>query len=144
MKRLACILLCLLTIFSLVGCAPGGYLNSTDGDITVSLPDKQEATLPEFTEEQKLLLGKWELVSITQNGQTTTYTDSSYTFTEAGKCLAVVSGVNDDGSFSFTDGALYIWGKPVAYTIENDVLTITDADNKVHLLNKAVEQTQSE
>lgn len=142
MKRLVCILLCVVFCFSLAACSPGGYLNSTDGDITVSLPEKADPNLPEFTDEQKLLLGKWDLVSITEGEKVTTYTNSSYTFTETGKCLAVVGEAKDDGSFKFDGDTLHIWGKPVVYKIENDTLTITDANNKIHLLTKAVAQTE--
>ncbi len=142
MKHLACILLCLLVCLSFVGCAPGGYLNSTDGDITVSLPEISDPALPEFTEEQKLILGEWKLVSITENDSVQTFDDSHYTFAETGKLTAIIEGTKDSGSFVFKEDVLYLWGNPVVYRIENDTLTISTLDNKVHLLTKVVEQPE--
>lgn len=139
MKRLACILLCLLCCISLVSCAPGGYLTSKEGDITVSLPEKVNPSLPEFTEEQKLILGKWELVSITDDDNERTYKNSSYTFSETGTCKVILNGVKTTGKFEFVDGILNIDSKAVDYKIENDTLTITDEASKIHLLTKAAE-----
>lgn len=139
MKRLTCLLLCLIFCFSLVGCAPGGYLNSTEGDITVSLPERTDPRLPEFTEEQKLILGRWTLTSLTIDGTEQVFENSHYTFSETGRLTAVISGRKDDGSFYFKDDVLYLWNKPVEYKIEGSTLTITDRSNKIHLLTKQEE-----
>lgn len=137
MKRITAILLCLILCLALAACAPEGYLNSTDGDITVSLPEVTTPQMPEFTDEQKLILGKWNLISITTGGAVTNYTDSYYIFEETGKFTAVLNGTSDTDSFSFSDSALIIGGDAVTYTIENNTLTITTSLNKVHLLTKA-------
>lgn len=141
MKRLVCILLCLITCLSLAACSPGGYLNSTDGDITVSLPEPKDPTLPEFTEEQKLILGKWTLVSITEGETVITPADSYYNFANTGTCTVVLDGEKATGSFKFNDGSLYIDGEKVTYVIEDDTLTIT-TPTKVHLLTKAAEEPE--
>lgn len=142
MKRLFGILLCLIFVFSLSACAPGGYLNSTDGGITVSLPEKTDNN-PQYSEEQKLILGKWNVVSITNAGSVTTYTDSYYHFSENGKCTVMLNGNKNDGGFSFNEqGLLVIDGSPVTYTIDGDTLTITTASGAIHLLQKVAEQAQ--
>ncbi len=140
MKRLIPVFICIILCFVLGGCAPGGYLNSTDGEITVSMPEVKDPALPEFTEEQKLILGKWDLVSITVDGTPTTYENSYYHFAETGTCTVLISGTKTDGGFKFLENSLYIDGKKVTYTIENDTLTITDEGGKIHLLTKSAQQ----
>lgn len=138
MKRCMPLIAALLVILCLAGCAPGGYLNSTDGEIHVSLPEETTPEKPVFTEEQQALLGEWKLISITERNDIKTYTDASYTFEQDGRCTARMNGTVDKGSFYFKDDSLFIWGNLVTYTIEGDTLTITDAGNKVHLLTKVV------
>ena len=135
MKRLFSFLLCILLVLSLSACAPSGYLNSTDGDLNISLPERQDNS-PEFTDEQRLIIGQWKLISITNASGTVEHTDSSYTFTEKGKCIVNMKGVKTDGGFYFKDDLLYIDKAPVTYKIENDTLTITTAAGAVHILEK--------
>ena len=140
MKRIISALLILLLIFAVTGCAPSGYLNSTDGDITVSLPETintDEFVLPE---EAMVLIGKWNLDSITDGENKQTFENSYYTFYDDGNLTLVISGQKDaKQKFKFKENELYIANKPVTYTVENDTLTITTGENKIHKLTKIAE-----
>jgi len=141
MKRILLILTVLALLVTLAGCAPSGYLNSTDGDITVSLPEftyDDEFVLPE---EGKALIGKWNLDSITINGAEQTYENSYYIFYEDGNVTLKVGDQKDTKQkFKFEENVLYIAGSPVTFVIENDTLTITTAgENKIHKLTKMAE-----
>lgn len=140
MKRIISALLILLLIFAVTGCAPSGYLNSTNGDITVSLPETintDEFVLPE---EAMVLIGKWNLDSITDGENKQTFENSYYTFYDDGNLTLVISGQKDaKQKFKFKENELYIANKPVTYTVENDTLTITTGENKIHKLTKIAE-----
>ena len=140
MKRIISALLIFSLIFAVTGCAPSGYLNSTDGDITVSLPETintDEFVLPE---EAMVLIGKWNLDSITDGENKQTFENSYYTFYDDGNLTLVISGQKDaKQKFKFKENELYIANKPVTYTVENDTLTITTGENKIHKLTKIAE-----
>lgn len=141
MKRIFLIFTVLALFITLVGCAPSGYINSTDGDITVSLPvfsyDNDEFVLPE---EGKVLIGKWNLDSITVNDTEQTYENSYYIFYDDGNVTLKVGDQKDTKQkFKFEENVLYIADRPVTYSVENDILTITTNDNKIHKLTKMAE-----
>ncbi len=142
MKHILSVLIIFALIFTVTGCAPSGYLNSTDGDITVSLPEfsyeKGEFVIPE---EAKVLLGKWNLDSITDNGTEQTYENSYYIFYDDGNVTLKVGDQKDaKQNFRFEENVLYIADNPVTYTVENDILTITTSENKIHKLTKIIEE----
>jgi hypothetical protein len=140
MKRIFLIFTVLALFITLVGCAPSGYIKSTDGDITVSLPEfnnDDEFVLPE---EGKVLIGKWNLDSITINDTEQTYENSYYIFYDNGSVTLKVGDQEDTKQkFKFEENVLYISDSPVTFVAENDILTITTADNKIHKLTKMAE-----
>ncbi len=140
MKRIISVLIILSLIFTVTGCAPSGYLKSTDGDITVTLPENvtsEEFVLPE---EAKVLIGKWNLVSITNGENAQTYENSYYKFYDDGNLTLVISGQKDaKQKFKFIENELYIANKPVTYKVENDTLTINTGEGKIHKLTKIAE-----
>lgn len=140
MKRIISAFIILALIFTLAGCAPSGYINATDGDITVSLPEGVNESKFVIPEEAKILLGKWNLESISDGENEETFENSYYIFYDDGNVTLRVGEQQDTKQkFRFEENTLYIAGKPVTYTVENDTLTITTGENKIHKLTKMIE-----
>lgn len=139
MRHIICILFIIAVLFTVSGCAPSGYINATDGDITVSLPEKTDENNFIMPEEAKVLLGKWNLDSITVDGNEVFYENSYYIFYDDGNVTMKVSEQKDGKKFEFKENVLYIANNPVTYTVENDTLTITTQENKTHKLTKIAE-----
>lgn len=141
MKRIFLILTVLALFVTLAGCAPSGYINATDGEITVSLPDTVNSdTQFIIPEEAKGLIGKWNLDSITENGVETSYENSYYIFYDDGNVTLKVGNQKDaKQKFEFKDNLLYIAEKPITFVIAEDTLTLTTAENKIHKLTRMAE-----
>lgn len=144
MNRILAFLLCIAMLFALCGCGAGSYHKATDGDLTVSLPEKtdeEKITPPEVL----ALLGKWKLVSIVNDGVTTEYKDSYYEFRESGKIKIKLERNTDMGVFSVTENTITIKSGisvfNITYVLNGDTLTLTDQDNDIHNLVKISEET---
>ncbi len=144
MKRLFAILLTLSLIFCLAGCAPGGYLHSTEGDLTVTLPEPEPEKPIELNDSGRALIGEWELISLVQNGVDSPINGGTYVFSEYG-ILDIAIGYTDGTvrsekyPFSCVGEDIYISGDRVILTFEEDMLTIT-SNSEVHLLQKIVQE----
>lgn len=136
MKRLFAFLLSVSLIFCLAACAPGGYLNSTEGDLTITLPEEEEAKPIELNEPGEALIGKWELISLTTNGVEAEYGSGNYTFSEYGYLDIVIDSQNDRLSFSCRDDDVLIDGNLVEIITEGELVSIKTSNNLVHVLKK--------
>lgn len=141
MKRSIVALVIMVLLFTLTGCFQSGYIKSTDGDITVSLPEfTYNDSAFVIPEEAKVILGKWNLVSITTNGNEQTFENSYYVFYDDGNVTLKVGEQQDTKQkYKFVENKMYIANSPVTYTVENDTLTITTSENKIHKLTKIAE-----
>lgn len=144
MKRILTFILCIAVLFSLCGCGAGSYHKAREGDLTVSLPEKTEEEKT-VSPEVEALKGKWNLVSIINDGKTVNYNNSYYEFRESGKIKIKLEKNTDMGTFSVTDKEITIKSGNsvfnITYVLEGDTLTLTDQDNDVHNLVRIKEET---
>lgn len=143
MKRILTFILCIAMLF-LCGCGAGSYHKASEGDLTVSLPEKTESEKT-VSAEVEALKGKWTLVSIVNDGETVNYNNSYYEFRESGKVKIKLERDTAMGTFSVTDKEITIKSGNsvfnITYVLEGDTLTLTDQDNDVHNLVRVKEET---
>lgn len=140
MKRLLVALLCLSFIFCLCGCGAGNYHKAEDGDITVSLPEKEES---QVTTTVSPIVGKWELVSITEKGETQTYENSYYDFRESGTIKIKIGRQTDSGKYTVKESKIIISNgnasNEITFVLEENSLTLTTSGGDIHTLKKITE-----
>ncbi len=143
MNRILAFILCIAMLFALCGCGAGSYHKATEGDLTVSLPEKIDEEKI-ISPEVLALAGKWKLVSLVNDGVTTEYKDSYYEFRESGRIKIKLERNTDMGSFSATENTITIKSGNsrfnITYVLNGDTLTLTDQDNDIHNLVKMTEE----
>lgn len=139
MKRILCVLFCLLFIFFVCGCEdPGEFHEASSGDVDVTV--SEEPSSSQTTVISSPILGKWTLVSITRGKGTTRYINSSYDFRESGTLKVTLDKQEQFMKYSVTgnvitiiDGATY---NTVSYQLQGDVLTLTTSSGATQRLER--------
>ncbi len=139
MKKALCVLLVLLVLFALSGCSgEKDYLKSKDGDLVVTLPEKEEETDVDIDVHgiysDSLIVGRWDLVKIVDNNKTVTYEDSYYIFDGSGKYKLVVGEEARSGRFEMTATIITLSNTRLYYSLTTDTLELRTNLGKVHYL----------
>ena len=142
------VVLTLLIVMLLSFCACGGnegFLESKEGDLVVSLPEKNEEDFDLVFDgiyADSLIVGHWDLVKIVDNNKTVTYEDSYYIFDATGKYKLVVGDEARSGRFDMTADTITLSNTRLRYTLTTDTLELHTASNKVHYLVRRKEKPQ--
>ncbi len=147
MKRAVCLILTLIILLTF--CACGGnkdYLKSEDGDLVVSLPEREETDVDIDANgiySDSLIIGYWDLIKITDDNKTVTYEDSYYIFDGRGSYKLVVGEESRSGRFDMTDKIITLSNTRLYYSVTTDTLELRTNSGKVHhLVRRKEEQPQ--
>lgn len=140
MNKVLAIILSVFLLFSLSACGGGSYHKATDGDLTVSLPEKEESKIETTVSD---VVGKWNLVSITKKGETQNYENSYYDFRESGTIKIKIGRQTDTGKYTVKDDNIIITNgrasNKIAFVLKDNTLTLTTSGGDVHILTKITE-----
>ena len=128
MKRIFCLIFCLLLIISVSGCnkKPENVHEAHKGNINVDI-DEPVSSAPVIIESP--LLGKWTLVSIKKGASTTKYINSSYDFRDSGNLKVTLDKREDFMKYSISGNVITIVDgatiSTVTYELVGDTLYLT-------------------
>lgn len=146
MKKIS-LLLILVCIFLLCGCAEKDFVKATDGEFSVSMSNEEvsdtsgseEPVIEEVTEEAKAFFGIWKLNTIADGGSSTNYTNSYYIFNPDGTYSLTVGGQSSAGRFSVKDNTLHLGNSTLSFVMDRTQLTLITKSGKTHILTKIQE-----
>ena len=147
MKKAVCLALLFIMLLTLCACGGNkGYLKSEDGDLVVSLPEKDEdSDINPYAQgiySDSLIVGRWDLVKIVDNNKTVTYEDSYYIFDATGKYKLVVGEESRSGRFDMNASTITLSNSRLYYSLTPDKLELHTVSNKVHHLVRHKEEPQ--
>jgi len=143
MKRIYCLIFSLLFVFSLCACEdPGEFHSASGGDVEVNITESSSSA-PQVSADATPLLGKWELLSLTNGSRTVNYINSYFDFRESGTLKTKFDKQEQFLKYSVTgnlitiiEGATY---NTVTYKIEGENLTIYTQSGGIQRLVRAKE-----
>ncbi len=145
MKRAVCLVLIFIMLITFCACGEKDYLKSKDGDLVVTLPEKEETDVDIDSRgiySDSLIVGYWDLIKITDDNKTVTYEDSYYVFDGSGKYKLVVGDESRSGRFDMTDKIITLSNTRLYYSVTTDTLELRTNLGKVHHLVRRKEEPE--
>lgn len=144
MKKIAIFFVVFIFLLTLCGCYEEEFVNSGEGDLSLSLHQYETESKEEtdLTKEELLFVGKWDLISAVVDGKEVVRKGDYFRFKKGGRAEFTIDGEYGELDYDFANGRIVLDSYVMDYTVKEDTITMVTKSGTKYVIKRKQEKTE--